>query len=205
MKEKEQHGFTLIEIIVALGLFAVVGVVAVGTIMRVVDANKKAQTLRLTVDNINFTLESMSRELRVGTSYHCRDDAADTGGLTDASTLSPQACDVADRPQLVAFKSSRVDPIDTSCQLINVYRFRPDNVSSPTRYFVEKAEQSECNGALIFDPLISDEIVVLDYRLSVSEQAYPLLFLRIIGYSGKREIQRTSFDVQATISQRLLD
>jgi len=64
-------GFTLVEMMVASAIFTVVSVVAIGAVITVNNANRKAQAIRAVVDNLNFTMESMSRKLRVGSQYHC--------------------------------------------------------------------------------------------------------------------------------------
>src|SRR3989344_3521226 len=62
-------GFSLIEIMVSLSLFIVVIVISMGSILSVLDANKKSQSLRAVMDNLNITLESMSRTIRFGQDY----------------------------------------------------------------------------------------------------------------------------------------
>src|SRR3989344_4857691 len=68
---KNSRAFTLVEMIVALGIFSIVAVVALGALVKIISANKKAQTLQASITNLSFALDSMSRELRVGTKYHC--------------------------------------------------------------------------------------------------------------------------------------
>lgn len=67
----EQCGFTLIEMIVAIFLFSIVMVVATGTIVAIVGANRKAQAVKSVMNNVAFSLDSMTRSLRVGTGYDC--------------------------------------------------------------------------------------------------------------------------------------
>ena len=68
------EGFTLIELIVALGLFIVVIFIGVGSLLSVVDINRKAQAMRTAMDNLNLAMEEMSREIRMGTKYYCDPD-----------------------------------------------------------------------------------------------------------------------------------
>jgi hypothetical protein len=42
-----------------------------GAILSVLDANKKSQSMRSVMDNLNYTLESMTRTVRFSTNYHC--------------------------------------------------------------------------------------------------------------------------------------
>jgi len=70
-KKRNKRGFTLIELIVAIALFGFVSVAAVSAMLAVVDGNKKSQSLVSAMGNLNFAMESMTRELRVGRLYDC--------------------------------------------------------------------------------------------------------------------------------------
>lgn len=65
-----QHtkGFTLIEMMVSVAIFSIVMLVALGTILTVLDANRKAQTLSSVMGNLNLALESMTRTIKTGSS-----------------------------------------------------------------------------------------------------------------------------------------
>lgn len=63
------QGFTLIEIIVAIGIFTAVITMALATFLNISNIQRKAGALRAVNDNLNFALELMSREIRSGKSY----------------------------------------------------------------------------------------------------------------------------------------
>jgi len=67
----KKRGFTLVEIIVSVGLFAVVMLISLGSLLSIEDASKKAQSIRTTMDNLNFAVENMVREIRTGDTYSC--------------------------------------------------------------------------------------------------------------------------------------
>ena len=67
--QKVNKGFTLIEILVAVAIFALVMLIAVGAVLSAVDANRKAQSLNSIVNNLSFALESMIRDMRTGKDY----------------------------------------------------------------------------------------------------------------------------------------
>jgi len=79
---KSNQGFTLIEMIVAVSLFTVVMFVAVGALLAISDANRKATALRVVMENLNFAIESMSRSIRTGTDYSCDGGGNCSGGDT---------------------------------------------------------------------------------------------------------------------------
>ncbi len=62
-------GFTLIELMVASSIFIIVMVISIGAVLSVVDANRKAQSLNDVMTNLNFAIESMTRDLREGSNY----------------------------------------------------------------------------------------------------------------------------------------
>jgi prepilin-type N-terminal cleavage/methylation domain-containing protein len=59
-------GFTLIELLVSIGLFSIVVIIVVGAVSSVINANKQAQVITSVVNNLNFTLESMTRAIKTG-------------------------------------------------------------------------------------------------------------------------------------------
>ena len=71
MKTKMTRGYTLIELVVAVGLFALVMTLASGSYLLMVDLNRQAQGISTGIDSLSFTLETMTRSIRTGTSYSC--------------------------------------------------------------------------------------------------------------------------------------
>ncbi len=69
MKLKTRRGFTLIEMMVAVSIFVIVAFIVVSTLLTMSYAYKKAQKMRLIMDNFNFSLQSMSLGIREGTAY----------------------------------------------------------------------------------------------------------------------------------------
>lgn len=64
--QSHKKGFTLIEVIVSIALFAVILTIALGALLMIIDANRQAKAIKLVVNNLNLAMEGMSRELRVG-------------------------------------------------------------------------------------------------------------------------------------------
>jgi len=62
-------GFLLIEVIVAVALFSVVMTVGIVALLSLVQANERSQRFKVVVNNMNLALESMSKEIRVGTNF----------------------------------------------------------------------------------------------------------------------------------------
>jgi prepilin-type N-terminal cleavage/methylation domain-containing protein len=69
-------GFTIIEMVVAVGVFAVVMTVSLAAFLNVSDIQKRAEALRVINDNLNFSLETMMREIRAGSDYRVENGGA---------------------------------------------------------------------------------------------------------------------------------
>jgi len=76
-----RSGFTLIEMLVAIALFSVVVTVALGTIVTIIDSNRKAQSLTLVINDLNFALESITRTVKTA-------DPSTITVSSDGSTLT---------------------------------------------------------------------------------------------------------------------
>ena len=91
MKNNASRGYTLIELIVAVGLFALVMTLAAGSYLLMIDLNRQAQGIATGIDSLSFALESMTRSIRTGTLYSCGDfggdcpNGANSFSFTDSS------------------------------------------------------------------------------------------------------------------------
>lgn len=71
MKRTSRSGFTLIEMIVSVGLFAIVMLVAMGAYLSLINLDRKARATNDLVTNLTFAVDTMERSLRTGSSYQC--------------------------------------------------------------------------------------------------------------------------------------
>ena len=67
----KEYGFTLIELMVAVSIFTIVTVFALTALMRLADANDRAQALLTALNNLDFAMDHMSRTIRVGRFWSC--------------------------------------------------------------------------------------------------------------------------------------
>ncbi len=75
-------GFSLIEMIVSLGIFSIIVTTAVGALLVLISANQRLQGEQSVMTNLSFALDSMTREIRTGYNYYCDStySAQATGG-----------------------------------------------------------------------------------------------------------------------------
>jgi type II secretory pathway pseudopilin PulG len=66
-----QSGFTLVELMVSLSLFIIVVLALIGSLYTVNDASRRVQAMRTVMDNLNFAMEHMSRNIRTSEVIYC--------------------------------------------------------------------------------------------------------------------------------------
>ncbi len=199
---KKSKGFTLVEIIVSLAIFSIVAVVALGALVKIVSANKKAQTLQSAITNLNYAMESISREMRVGKIYNC--DTSEPN-YTSLSKDMDGCNELIEEGEVgfIAFKSPKLAPKSSGglCNLVISYRFSNDGIS--------KWKQDNCDdvpgGANDYSPILDSNVTVDGVYLNVSNNRVPLATIRISGHTGVKEREKTYFDLQTSISPRLGD
>lgn len=77
---QKERGFTLIEMIVSLGVFSIVITIAVGALLVIISTNKQLQAEQSVMSNLAFAMDSMTREMRTGYSYYCDSQPNDNSG-----------------------------------------------------------------------------------------------------------------------------
>ena len=209
------RGFTLVEMMVSMAIFAVVAVVAATALLKIMSANKKAQSIQSAMTNLNFALESMSRELREGSRYQCGTGGGTFNGRTGMTSSSCTSVNQSNNDSYIAFKSSESS---VSCSpnfnTAYVYRFIKDTNNV---IHLQKAQQAaSCGSASVtdsgslndagFSDLVSpSEVTITNYSISeyyAPQQQYPLATINIAGYAGVREADKTYFNIQTAASSR---
>jgi prepilin-type N-terminal cleavage/methylation domain-containing protein len=214
------RGFTLLEMIVSLALFSIVALVAVSALTRIVGLNRQAQTLHAAMNNLGFALESMSRELRVGSNFHCETIPA-SSYAAGPGAVTFQACPIVGSPdptagnsEFITFQSTKKDMTCAGTPyLLYAYMFTPKNSTS---WSLQKAQQANCSQVLTkdsFTPVLDEGNVNLtDYRLSVTQGTidpsipnFNLAYIRLAGYAGIRVKDQNYFDIETSVSERIAD
>lgn len=195
---QKQAGFTLVEMIVAVALFAIVMTIAVGSLLTLINANRKAQALQSVMENLNVALDGMVRAARMGTSYHC-------GG---APYTTVQDC-AQSSGTVFAFEPYGGDSARTTDQW--VYAYVPASGSGGG--YIQKSEDGGTTWIRVTAPEVSiDDMhfyVIGSLRgcsVAPCDVIQPKMVVTIKGTAGSDDNRtRTTFSIQATAVQRLLD
>jgi prepilin-type N-terminal cleavage/methylation domain-containing protein len=187
---KRIQGFSLIELMVSLSVFAIVMVVSTGTLITLINANAKAQALNSAMTNLSFALDSMTREIRMGYKYNCR---TSTGAIEETlpSETSTSNCTGG---SLIAFKRER------------------DDVHMGYRLREGVLEQKVESGNWV--PLTAKDVVIDTFLLNVQytesynatgDENQPMANILLKGHVNNGLDTDTDFNIQTHIVQRRLD
>lgn len=168
----------------AISVFTMVLVISMGSILSVVDANRKSQSLRSVMDNLNYTLEAMTRTIRFGTSYHC--------DVTVGIIGTPLDCGGAGASSMAVTSSLGTQII---YKLVNGRIVR---TIGGTDQYLTSSDVTITN--LTFRVYGS-----APYGTNGSDLYQPEVIMVISGYVGSKPTSKSIFTIETTVSQRLFD
>ena len=184
---KSEKGFTLVEMVVAVALFAVVMTICVDVLLSLVNANRKAQALQSVMNNLNIALDGMVRNIREGNDFHCG----------AGSTVSPQDCPLGDT--LFAFEPYGNVNTDSPW----VLSFAQDSNGVGRIY---KSVNGQSPIAITAPEVSIDEMNFYVVGTTQGDATQPKVIIVIKGSAGVAGTSaRTTFHIQATAVQRALD
>lgn len=169
------RGFTLIEMIMSVAVFTVVALVAAGALLAIADANRKAQAFKSVVNNLNFTLESVARNLRTGSAYSSADFVKGqcSNGYKSGISFTSQ------------------DGISVSFYLKGTQIVREVNGGTPT--------------GMTAPEVTVDRFCFLIEGAGAGDDVQPHALMLVGGFMQEKPKLKSRFDIQTFITQRLLD
>lgn len=191
IKLQSNKGFTLVELIVALGLFIVVMTVATSALLSLTDINRKVESMRIAYDNLNLALESMARELRAGKAYTCGKTSV-IPALNLASVGSD--CNITEGKSSIGFYSQDGDTI--------VYRKNGNAI--------ERQRSGEPGFSAITSPnIVIDRLTFGVFGTSPfsppsTDLTQPKVIISISGTAGTGETE-SKFNIHTSVTQRIQD
>ncbi len=206
-KLKKHKGFTLVELMVSLAIFSIVVVAGLGAMLSISDANRRVQKTRAVMDNLSLAMESMSRNLRLGSNYIC---TTYTTSLPNISKVTPsQNCGVGVNSygNYIAFFDQYME-YNLSNEYPSFYYLDRSSGSGVIKYKNYTTPMSSAGVAVT-----SPELDVQDLRFYVSGAAVGEKGLKqprvLIVLSGKTFIGKgqepVEINIQTTVSQRSLN
>lgn len=176
MNAPKNQGFTLIELLTSISIFAVVMIVSLGSITGIFNANRQTRSLKAVVNNLNLAMETMSKEIRYGTKYHCGEGTFEL----------PQNC--PEGGTILSFLSSDNEQI--------TYRLAGTTL--------EKKVEDGDYAAVTAPELVLEDLKFYALGSGTDNTLQPKVIVKLQGYAGS-EKNRSELTLQTLISQRLVD
>lgn len=177
-------GFSLIELLVALAIFLTVITISVSSLLSLINANRKAQSLQSVMNNLNFALDGMLRNISTGRGYYCHPGIGDTA-LPDATQ------DCVDGDTDLVLTNDRNDRI--------AYRF-----NSAENSIERRIEDEDWISLTASEIVITDMLFYVDGS-SRSDTEQPMVTVSIIGEVEQVRTLGATFEIQTTITKRIAD
>ena len=190
--KNSSRGFSLLELLVASGIFTITAFIGVSSTLVVVDANRNARAISIVMSNLDFALEEMVRNGRIGVRYHC-------GG---GDFTVPKDCPPPGWDSTFAFLDAYTGTETW------VYRLWPHPNGVAGDWQMQKSK----NGGGKFSAVTSPEIVIKSLRFyvtgtTVADLEQPQALIVIDGFvepTGRPQL-RSDFALQSTVVQRIPD
>lgn len=119
-KTKELPGFTLLEMIVSTGIFSIIVIASIGIMLSVTKAQLRTANLQAIQDNIRFSTELLTKEMRTGQKYQLTTACTPTVGeeISFDATSGPRVYYLDDaKKALMRIKGAPTPTCDNAAQL----------------------------------------------------------------------------------------
>lgn len=181
---RPHKGFSLVEIMVSVSIFAIIMVISSSSVLSVFDANRKSQSLRAVMDNLNLTMEAFTRAIRFGTTYHC--------DVTVGTLSSPLDCGGAGASSLSIYDTNG---LQITYKLSNGRIVR--SISGGTEYALTSSDVTITRLAfrVYGSPLYNNG----------ADLFQPQVIIVVSGFAGTKATTQSTFSLETTVSQRIFD
>lgn len=194
---KSKSGFTLIEIMVSVSIFAFVMIISSASVISVIEANRKSQSLRSVIDNLNLTLESFTRAIRFGTTYHCDAAVGNLSQTRDCGGVGASSLSIYDTNGVqVTYRKSNPCTA-TSCSIVR-------SIGSGVESAITSPDVTITN--LTFRVYGSPPWISGSSNCSLPNDCFqPQVIIVVSGFAGTKATSQSIFALETTVSQRIFD
>lgn len=190
--KKNNAGFTLIELMVAIALFTTLVTIGIGALLNANAVHKKNQKIRSLMDGLSFILEDMSTNIRTGSDYNKNVSNTD---MTELSFINHN--DDTNPEWAYSFVEEN--------NVVNLYKSIPghDDVYHITKSTLDDAiliNPSE----IIFDYGSGFDIIGAEKENVNHDAQQPYVIIKLSGVIKYKD-DTIPFSLESSVSQRLVD
>lgn len=196
------RGFTIIEVMIAMGIFTVLLTIGMTATLDAINQHKQSENIRSAMDSINYVLEDMSRNIRLGSNLHCGGDPIFSTGV-----IIPLDCSYD--PSLPHNKLVFNDLNNN----VVTYVFTPDTTTTPTTAIIRK-QVGTAPDQIIMPPEVKIDYAASGFTVRGAlpfvnagfgrDDGQPTVTIRLAGDVIYKKLH-SKFSVQNTVTLRALD
>jgi prepilin-type N-terminal cleavage/methylation domain-containing protein len=179
MHTSSNRGYSLLELIVSLGIFSVIMLIATGAYLSLISLDRHARASNQLSATLSFAVESMARSLRTGSNYACNASASAPNCTSGGTSIS--------------FRDSEGQTV--------TYRLRADGS-------IGQCTGGLCTDASAI-PLTDSRIAIDTLRFYVrgvgNDYVQPQVTFVVSGTMTTDEGEQASFSIQTGATQRLIE
>ena len=197
------NGFTLVEVMIAMAIFTILVTVGIGSVLGSMSQHKLSQNTRSVMDSLNYVMEDMARNIRLGSNIHCYTSSETVPLVLTADPIDPNNCDPAEETHTIIFNDLRGDQLK--------YTITPGVGSMPNKILKQQVTDAEPQN-------ITPPEVVIDYTRSgfmvrgacpsagtvCADNGQPTVVIRLAGKVIYQDTE-TRFSIGTTVTPRALD
>jgi len=194
-KRSKAHGFTIVEMLVAMSIFTIVMTVSIGTLIAVIRAGAAAEENQALTAHISFVLDIMTRKIRTGYNYYCAND------VEQGSYLYLSTNDCSNGASELAFTDGK-----TGNRV--GYRFNATDNSIEQR--IDEWEGGSTYTAGSWTAITSGTVVIEDLTFVLEDSTpgddyQPRVRVLLQGTPSADQREDFSFHIQTTVASRSID
>ena len=208
---KKVKGFTLVEMLVVLGLFSFIMTLATGVLYTTQAINVKFQETQSVLDNVNLSMDTMFHDIRYGSDFHCETLVAGEHPYKNLRVSCPFS---SGGGNILFFRPVDVDA-DSDSDRVAYY-------ASSTIHGNVILKDEYIGGATTTYQITADDVTINSLKFyvtgantisgnsdigAVSDYVQPLVTIAVSGETRPvmSKASSTKFYVQSTISSRYID
>lgn len=206
---KKIKGFTLVEMIVVLGLFSFLMTLATGVLYSTQAISVKLQETQAILDNVNLSMDTMARDIRYGSNFHC------TNSLNNSSSSLRKNClyengggkIIIFKPNNAATSTDRVAYYSSSTSYGNVI-LKDEYTEEGTSTYQITTNDVKINSLIFYvDGANSMSTTTGENADDVYDHIQPLIIVTASGETRPLSItsSSTKFSIETSLSAREID
>ncbi len=189
-----EKGFTIVEVMIAMAIFTVIVTIGIGAVLDTIRQHYVTQNTRTVMDSLNFVMEDMVRNIRLGTNMRC---GADSLLDADGNVVALSCPSDSYAHNVLSFN-------DLNGNLITYTVSIPSATDGPSEIFKKKGTDAP---GRVTPPEVEMDFADSGFTVRGAEPddgVQPTVVIRLSGTIKYKDVN-SKFAIQTTVTPRGLD